>query len=232
MNLEEHTKAKFVLDHFTRLKNGLADARFDVSITGINILSSELIELKKLDDKAVLGKELSERLNSAMTNFEKIVFAESSTKHIFLLPQRRYNSDYLLNSPRNLFSKDLFLKITDLAIYDINSACRCLLFGEGTAAAFHMLRATEEVLKQYYRKHKKTKRLAKPMWGSMTQELRSKRANRPPDIVLNSLDLVRTSYRNPTQHPDLIYDIESAQDLFGLCIDLINKMASEFEINL
>ena len=67
------------------------------------------------------------------------------------------------------------------------------------------------------------------MWGPMTSELRAKKSNKPSDTILNSLDLVRTSYRNPTQHPESKYDIESAQDLFGVCIDLINKMAIELE---
>lgn len=124
-----------------------------------------------------------------------------------------------------LFKDKVFTKLSDLTRYDIGSSCRCLLFGEGTACAFHILRATEGVLKQYYFRHKKTKRLVNPMWGPMTAELRAKKTNKVPDVVLKSLDLVRSSYRNPTQHPDATYDIESAQDLMGVCIDLINKMA-------
>jgi len=38
------------------------------------------------------------------------------------------------------------------------------------------------------------------------------------------LDNIRRSFRNPTQHPDKIYDIQEVQDLFGLCIDAINRM--------
>jgi hypothetical protein len=102
-----------------------------------------------------------------------------------------------------------------------------LSFGEGTAAAFHILRATEDTLKQYYLFFKKTKRVKKPMWGPMTNELHSNRAPRPPDDILSALDHVRTFYRNPAQHPEADYDIESAQDLFGVCIDLISKMGSQ-----
>jgi len=65
------------------------------------------------------------------------------------------------------------------------------------------------------------------MWGPMITELRAKRTNRPPQVLLDSLDNIRVYYRNPTQHPDAIYDIDSAQDLFGVCIDVIGKMASE-----
>jgi len=39
------------------------------------------------------------------------------------------------------------------------------------------------------------------------------------------LDHIRRSFRNPTQHPDKIYDIQEAQDLFGLCVDAVNRMS-------
>jgi len=227
MNVNEKSSAKFVRDYLDVLKDALTNVSFDVSIAGSTIFTEIMKKLGELNDDTVIGKKLCDKITSEMLSYEKIVFAESLTKRIFLLPQRRYNSDYLLSSPQNLFKKGLFAKLTELAIYDINSACRCILFGEGTAAAFHILRATEDVLKQYYYRHKKEKRLAKPMWGPMTEELRNKKTNKPPDVILDSLDLVRKSYRNPTQHPDATYDIESAQDLFGVCIDLINKMGSE-----
>jgi len=62
----------------------------------------------------------------------------------------------------------------------------------------------------------------------MTNELRAKKTNKPPKVLLDSLDMVRNSYRNPTQHPEAKYDINEAQDLFGICLDSMSKMASEF----
>jgi hypothetical protein len=71
---------------------------------------------------------------------------------------------------------------------------------------------------------KKSKRIKKPMWGPMTDELRKKIGGKPDLVILDTLDVIRKSYRNPTQHPETIYDIESGQDLFGLCLDILNKM--------
>lgn len=65
------------------------------------------------------------------------------------------------------------------------------------------------------------------MWGNMLDQLRAKTKNKPPEILLNSLDLIRNAYRNPTQHPQATYEIDSAQDLFGVCLDAIGKMGSE-----
>ncbi|MCH8069815.1 MAG: hypothetical protein IID16_11195, partial [Candidatus Marinimicrobia bacterium] len=50
------------------------------------------------------------------------------------------------------------------------------------------------------------------------------KTNKPPVELLDTLDRIRINFRNPTSHPDKIYDIEEAQDLFGLCVDAINRM--------
>lgn len=227
MNANASTaKKNYVVTHIDKLAKGLEAANLTVSITGMNDIEATKKEIAKLKDDELIGTTLASKLQSQMSIFEKIVFAESSTKDIYVLPPRRFNSDYLINAPEKLFKKDVFNSLPDLARTDISSACRCLLYGEATAAAFHILRAAEDVLKQYYFDHKKTKRLNKPMWGPMCIELKALKRNPPPKVLLDSLDLVRNSYRNPTQHPEAVYDIETAQDLFGVCIDLVNKMVS------
>ena len=227
LSITKTSKVKFALSHIEKLSAELKNAGFQVAIAGGGDIRKVSKQLRQMDSAEDVGPEIAKDLKDAMKVFEKIVFAESQTKKIYVLPSRRFNSDYLLNNPKLLFKDELFDQISELGRFDISSSCRCILFGEGTAAAFHILRATEEVLKQYYFHHKRTKRLKKPMWGPMTAELRNKKTKKPPDVLLNSLDMVRTSYRNPTQHPNATYDIESAQDVFGVCLDLIGKMASE-----
>lgn len=58
----------------------------------------------------------------------------------------------------------------------------------------------------------------------MVEQLRKKCSKRPPRELLDALDRIRENFRNPTNHPDKIYDIEEVQDLFGLCLDVINRM--------
>ena len=65
------------------------------------------------------------------------------------------------------------------------------------------------------------------MWANMVEQLKAKTRNKPPATLLNSLDLIRSAYRNPTQHPEATYEIDSSQDLFGVCLDVIGKMGSE-----
>lgn len=184
--------------------------------------------LKAVDgENEPIGEQLAETVREELGKIETVVFPEASIKKIYVLPNRRFNTDYLLNHPEKLLAEGIFEKLDEVARHDISSACRCLLFGEATAAAFHILRATESVLKSYYYHHRKQNRLSEPMWANMVDQLKAKTRNKPPATLLNSLDLIRTAYRNPTQHPEATYEIDSAQDLFGVCLDVIGKMGSE-----
>ena len=60
------------------------------------------------------------------------------------------------------------------------------------------------------------------MWGPMVEKLRNKRNPKPETQLLDQLDMIRTNFRNPTQHPQKIYDMEEAQDLMHLSIVALN----------
>jgi hypothetical protein len=81
-----------------------------------------------------------------------------------------------------------------------------------------MLRATEETLKRYYCDKIKRNR-SNLMWGPMITSMRA-RPKSFPAALLNHLDHIRAGFRNPTAHPDKVFDIDEAQDLLSLCIDV------------
>jgi phosphomevalonate kinase len=62
------------------------------------------------------------------------------------------------------------------------------------------------------------------MWGAMIKQMKEKKKDRLPEELLDTLDRIRVSFRNPTSHPDKIYDSDEAQDLFGLCVDALNRI--------
>jgi len=43
--------------------------------------------------------------------------------------------------------------------------------------------------------------------------------------MLDHLDHIRVSFRNPIQHREARYELEEAQDLLSLSIDALNRMA-------
>lgn len=230
----QNINTSFTVQRTIKLLNSLnehiSESGFQVSLSGFNQFLGPIQEgLILKPDNDLIDESTRDDIISKSKTLENMLFSEAVIKHIYVVPQRRYNGDFLANFPMKILKKGVFERIPEMAAFDFSASCRCLLYGEGTACAFHILRATEEVLKHYYYKYKKTKRLKKPMWGPMISELRSKKTNKPPDNILNTLDLIRTNYRNPTQHPESKYDIENAQDLFGICIDIINKMGIELD---
>ncbi len=229
-SVQSNSTKNYVLDTIKHLSNAVNN--LDLQVTKQAMEGSFFIDLltslKALpQNETGIGDLLANQVRKEAYTLERIVYPESSIRMVYAFPERRFNTNYLLNSPNKLFKDDIFNKFDDIARQDIVSSCRCLLFGEATASAFHILRATEAVLKSYYLHHKRQKRLTKPMWAGMVDQLKAKKTNGPPITLLNSLDNIRTGYRNPTQHPEATYEIESAQDLFGVCIDVMSKMGRE-----
>jgi hypothetical protein len=148
--------------------------------------------------------------------------AESSGMIAYTISERRFPIEYLMDNVGRLFAKDTFDKLPAIAQQDFIEATKCLAFERSTAAAFHMLRGTESVLKHYYctKLHRKRSEL---MWGPMVVSMR-RYPKRFPALLLNQLDHIRSSFRNPTAHPEKLFDIDEAQDLLSICIDAVNRM--------
>jgi len=151
------------------------------------------------------------------------VFAEAQTKKIYILSESRFSLDSLINKPWQMFAKGAFICLPKIAAYDVSEAFMCIVLSRATATAFHILRATEATLREYYCQVVKRGRVKQTMWGNMVNHLRTRR--KPDESLLQRLDYIRDTYRNPTSHPEARYTIEEAQDLLGLCIDVINAMS-------
>ncbi|MDC9521147.1 hypothetical protein [Pseudoalteromonas sp. R86517] len=231
MQARDHT-FEFVSRGIKDLERILTEVNLEVSIAMTQSASfldliEHIYERENETPNEKIDTDTIEKIINEFSGLEKVVFAESSTKKTYTIPSRRYNTEFLLNKPDKLFKNGHFEKLSELAKQDISSSSRCILFGEATASAFHILRATEDVLKNYYFYHRRQKRLPKPMWANMLEQLKAKKNNKPPKNLLDSLDMIRANYRNPTQHPEATYNIDTAQDLFGVCLDVIGKMAEE-----
>jgi hypothetical protein len=93
-----------------------------------------------------------------------------------------------------------------------------------------LLRGAESVLRSFYCRLVKQKRVDL-MWGPMLTDLRKRRKSRHYSVLLDNLDNIRRSFRNPTQHPEMTYTINEVQDLFGLCVDVVNRMSAVLTAN-
>jgi hypothetical protein len=165
-------------------------------------------------------------LRGASDTLRVTVLAEARGKTAYVVSDTRFASDKLLEDMGSLLGAGVFGSLSEIARGDLAAGGRCLAFGLGTAAAFHMLRATEDTLRVMYRAFVRRDRISSLLWGPIVVDLKSHRT-KPSDALLANLDDIREHYRNPTQHPELTYDVEQAEDLLGRCIDAINRMVRE-----
>lgn len=198
--------------------------QLNVSKSGSAELKKFIDNLSSIGDDETLGSDRAEELGDLMLNLENIIFAEAEIKYYYVITDKRYNTDYLMDQPEKLFRDGVFERLPKLSRYDFIEGFKCMTFEIPTAAAFHILRATEGVLKDCYFSNVKRKRVKTPMWGNMLKQLKERKKKRLPGVLLRCLDNIRESYRNPTSHPEAVYNIDEAEDLLGLCIDVTNKM--------
>src|SRR3972149_1233666 len=176
--------------------------------------------LKKVKNHRLTSVEAKE-LKDIISGIRKTLFAEAKGKVAFIVNDKRYDVNKLLGDVRSLMAPGIFEKLPGVAKYDLEEAGKCIAFEHPTAAAFHILRGTESVLRNYYCSIVKRSRVNPLLWGAIVTSLRSRRSFQSATL-LNHLDNIRLSFRNPTQHPEKIYDIQEGQDLFGVCIDVVN----------
>lgn len=181
-------------------------------------------ELRQIRDEIARKKECDDyELFLVMQSLERTLEAELRGSEVFLPGDKRIDVTKLLSNVPALFAPNVFDLLPDIAKYDFGEACRCIALELPTAAAFHLMRGTEAVLRNFYLSIVRKDRLKQLNWGQVVDALR-KRRTPPPASILDHLDNIRRSFRNPTQHPDKIYDIEEVQDLFNLCVDVVNRM--------
>jgi hypothetical protein len=191
-------------------------------------LRDKCYELEQAAGEARLTDDDAEFLRQNVRKLRLTLDSELLQKKAFVVSPKRWDVDKLLTEPSALFAPELYASLESIPQFDFAEACRCIAFERPTAAAFHLMRGTEAVLRTYYCRVVRQKRLSEKdrTWGAMVEALR-KRSKPPPKALLDELDNIRFNYRNPTQHPDATYDIHGAQDLLGLCIAVVNQIAAE-----
>lgn len=130
----------------------------------------------------------------------------------------------LLRNARHLLSLSVLNEMPEVAS-DIDEAGRCWLFDTYTAVGFHLMRATEAVIRKYYKAATGIEPKTKfRNWGAYIANLEKC----PPadQNIVRFLKQIKDSYRNPILHPDQNLSSEDAQVLVGVCVSAICMMAA------
>lgn len=212
-----------VLDNINRFLKNIEELELNVTQRA----SQELYEFKEVLEKAEnvsLSETQARSLSTIMNNITLTLRAEIAGLFSFVITPKHLDINKLLDDVPSLFAPNIFNEFPDIAKYDFIEAGKCIAFERSTAAAFHILRATEANLRHYYQSMIRQKRIKSTLWGPLVADLQKRNKTKKYTTLNNHLDNIRLSFRNPTQHPDYIYDIHEVQDLFSVCIDVNNRM--------
>jgi hypothetical protein len=181
------------------------------------------IAIRPAEDR--LSKEEANELSKLVSDLRKTLEAELQGYNAYIVTPKRLDVHRLLSDVPSLFSPGAYSKLNEIAKYDLQEAGKCIAFERPTAAAFHLLRATEAVVRDFYCTLVRRNRV-RLFWGDMVSDLYKRRKAKAHENLLHHLDHIRVQFRNPTQHPEKIYDIQEVQDLWSLSADAVSRMAS------
>jgi len=162
------------------------------------------------------------------THLKILIGSELDTQPVYHVgPKRAYNLDILIHDATKIFAGPTYAIFPDKVRYDIEQAGKCLAFEVPTAAAFHLFRAAEEILRLYYQavvgNLPKTRHRN---WGAYIKILRDKGAE--PKVV-TILEQIKELHRNPILHPDMQLSIDEAMSLVGMIESVISAMLAEIQ---
>jgi len=174
--------------------------------------------------EAPLQESDSSILKSALSELEIVLRAEIRHVDAYLASQVGiYSTSDLIERADEFFSEELRNVIASSARDDIRQAGKCLAFDLPDAAAFHILKATEEVMRQFAQvlAGKELPRTSRN-WGEYIRCLRETGAD--PKIA-EYLDYIRKNHRNPVVHPEQTLTRDEAIALFNAASNAIVPMA-------
>lgn len=159
--------------------------------------------------------------------FERDFEREHRNLCVFMVtPKGLYDTRLLIEKGEEKFLDSTRSVFNPQVIYDLQQSGKCLAFEIPTAMAFHVMRATESLIKDYYAALVgKAWPYAQRDWGKYLTEL-----EKIPDVnkvITSRLGEIKNLNRNPLIHPEEIVPLAEAPIIYDLCNGVIYYMAEE-----
>lgn len=171
--------------------------------------------------------------------FEVILSAELQTLATYHPEQKGiYSTPQLIEEAENILPSAVLEKMGSNVVEEIQQSGRCLAFDNSTASGFHILRATEAVLHQYYISVCKPKSKTKlDNWGAYIGALHKLSGNTTvkqdvrDDVskVIALLQQIKDQDRNLIMHPEIVLTPDEAFTLFEIGKGAIIAMADKLQ---
>ena len=163
-----------------------------------------------------------QRLKAAAQEFETVIRNECQVMDTYFVTKKgAYSTADLVDNAHHQVPNPTRGYLTEQTKGDFDQAGKCMAFDVPTAAAFHLLRGTEVVIREYYElvvPGNKKASIKMRSWGVYIRLLENHGAD--PNVI-SLLKHLKDVYRNPVLNPDENYSDEQVQVLFGVCVSAI-----------
>lgn len=170
------------------------------------------------------------RIINKAKEFETVLSAELQTLETYHAAQKgNYSTTGLIERAEYVLPESVRKKMNPNIVEEIRHSGRCLAFDNSTASGFHILRATELVMHEYYLavcKPKPTPSGKLESWGAYLAELKK---STDPDAqkVVTLLQQIKDDDRNLIMHPERVLSPDEAFSLFEIAKSSIIAMGDK-----
>ena len=180
--------------------------------------------------------EYALQFESVIQTFETNLAAELREAPTYYVSKRgAYDTADLVDHAERVLEESLHATMGEKAVREYKAAGRCYAFGLPTATGFHVCRAVEAMLENFYKLYSGKDETLKS-WHDYIVSL-TKIAGEDNDIpkpqsrTLNDLERLKDSSRNPIMHPRVVLDEVDADILLSEGKNVITLMALEMRGN-
>jgi hypothetical protein len=168
-------------------------------------------------------------IRQAAKDFEAVIKAELSDWDTYFVSQKgAFSTSELINQAELMIPESTRKILGAGTVEDLRQAGRCVAFNLGTAACFHMVRATEAVIREYYfALLGSLPKVSSRNWGAYHRNMSKSPLADVKAMVL--LKHVTENYRNPVLHPEEVVEPDDALEFINTCIALMMAMSRASE---
>jgi len=141
----------------------------------------------------------------------------------WIRPKLGYSTTALLTDASVIFPESIRTALSERIKYEIQQAANCLLYEASSAVGFHVLRAVEMVILDYFT-IPGCDRAGVNNWADYAKRLRYYKVHRK---IVGMVDRLASLHRNELMHAEAVLSVEEAAILFALMQEVLPIMIAD-----
>lgn len=189
-----------------------------------SVIPKNWTDLGSIDSSETLDASRHYAITHALNEFETVLGSELPTIDTYVVSKKGiYSTADLIDRAEMAIDDESRRYLRDQVVADFKQAGKCLAFELPTASGFHVMRAVESVLRDYWTLVKKPPEGTRP--PEMAQCINELRSEGEDVKLLDILDHIRDLHRNTIMHPEAFLTPTEAMRLFDIAKSAISGMA-------